>query len=143
MTAHLFDDHSDVYEALVDWPTRLLREAEFYRRLFQAHRVQRVWDVACGTGHHAHLFHQWGLDVEGADANEAMIQRARQTFGEPQSLRWCVRRFEHSEPTTPPPDVIICVGNSLALVADAHGAGHALHKMLLAVRPVAWSSCKF
>ena len=135
MTGHIFDDHSDVYEALVNWPKRLAREGEFYQGLFHEHGVQRVLDVACGTGHHAAMFHRWGLQVDACDANPAMIQRARQTFGEGEGLSWSVRPFEQTEASDPRPDAILCVGNSLALAPDEHVAQVALQKMLAAVRP--------
>ena len=51
-------------------------------------------DVACGTGHHAAMFHSWGLRVEGADLSAAMIDRARAKFGLPQGLQWTVRGFD-------------------------------------------------
>ncbi len=134
-TAELFRDLTDVYEALVDWPQRLAREEPFYRRVFDAHQVRRVVDVACGTGHHAAMFHRWGLSVDGADFSPAMIDRARRQYGDPSGLRWVVRSFDQPIDTDEPFDAAICVGNSLALAADRPMVERTIQRMLAAVRP--------
>ena len=77
MAANTFNQLADIYEAMIDWPKRLAAEEPFYRHWFQQAEVQRVVNVACGTGHHAAMFHGWGLEVEGADLSPAMIELAR------------------------------------------------------------------
>ena len=134
-TAELFSDLTDVYEALVDWPQRLAREEPFYRRVFDAHRVRRVVDVACGSGHHAAMFQRWGLSVEGADFSPAMIDRARRQYGESPGLRWAVRSFDQPIDADEPFDAAICAGNSLALAADRPMVERTIQRMLAAVRP--------
>jgi SAM-dependent methyltransferase len=130
----MFDDVADAFEAITDWPKRLAHEEPFYRRLFARLGAERVLDVACGTGHHAAMFHSWGLQVEGADLSPAMIDRAKARFGEPQGLRWRVRGFDQPVEPTESFDVAICVGNSLALAPDAATAERAIWQMLAAVR---------
>lgn len=134
-TAELFRDLTDVYEALVDWPQRLAREEPFYRRVFAAHQVRHVVDVACGTGHHAAMFQRWGLSVEGADFSAAMIERARRQHGEPPDLRWAVRSFDQPIDADGLFDAAICAGNSLALAADRPMVERTLQQMFAAVRP--------
>jgi SAM-dependent methyltransferase len=133
MADMLFDDLTEIYEALIDWPRRLSHEEPFYRRLFERVGVRRVVDVACGTGHHAAMFHGWGLQVEGADISPRMIQQARAAFGEPAGLRWVTRGF--LEPVQPEEsfDAAICVGNSLALAGDKAEVERAVYNMLAAV----------
>ena len=128
-----FDDLTDVYEAMIDWPKRLAHEEPFYRRWFEQAGVKSLVDVACGTGSHAAMFHGWQLRAEGADLSPAMIQRARQTFGEPPGLRFVVRGFD--QPIEPSGfDAAVCVGNSLALAPDRATAQAAIRQMLAAVR---------
>ena len=129
-----FEDLSEIYEALIDWPRRLDNETPFYRRLFEQRSVRSLVDVACGTGQHAALFHSWGLQVEGSDISPAMIQRAQQRFGEPAGLRWTVRGFD--QPVGPEAclDAAICVGNSLALASDVASVAQTIATMLQAVR---------
>jgi SAM-dependent methyltransferase len=135
MSLDLFQHLTDVYEALVDWPKRLAQEEPFYRRWFARSSVQSVVDVACGAGHHAAMFHRWGLRAEGADLSPAMIDRARRNFGEAEGLRWAVRGFEEPIPCEKPFDAAICVGNSLALAPSQAGVQIALRQMLAAIRP--------
>jgi SAM-dependent methyltransferase len=139
MAGERFDDLTDIYEAMIDWPKRLAGEEPFYRRVLADAHVQSVLDVACGTGRHAAMFHAWGLRVEGADLSPNMIRRAQAAFGEPQGLRWVVRGF--AEPAGVPSgspgsfDAAVCVGNSLALAPDLATARQAIHRMFSCVRP--------
>jgi len=135
MPAELFNDLTDIYEAMIDWPKRLAHEEPFYRRLFECVGVRSVVDVACGTGRHAAMFHSWQLRVEGSDISPAMIERARGHFGEPPGLRWVVRAFDAPIKPVEPFDAAICVGNSLALAPDKATAGRTIGQMLAAVRP--------
>ena len=64
MPTNTFNQLTDIYEAMIDWPKRLLTEEPFYRRWFQQVGVERVVDVACGTGHHAAMFHGWGIETK-------------------------------------------------------------------------------
>jgi SAM-dependent methyltransferase len=135
MPAQSFDDLTDVYDALIDWPKRLANEEPFYRWLFGRVGAQRILDAACGTGRHAAMFNAWGLEVEGADLSPAMIERARSQFGESSTLRWAVRGFDQPASTPLPFDVALCVGNSLALAPDRQSVAAAVRGMLSAVRP--------
>jgi SAM-dependent methyltransferase len=130
----MFDQLTEVYEAMIDWPKRLANEEPFYRRVFHRVGARRVLDAACGTGRHAAMFHGWGLRVEGADLSPQMIQQARDSYGEPAGLRWVVRGFDEPVASTDPFDVAICVGNSLALAPHLLLLERALLQMLNAVR---------
>lgn len=134
-SASTFGEHAQVYELLVDWPRRLSVEEPFYRRVFGQVPVRRVLDAACGTGQHAAMLHSWGLEVEGADISPGMIAQCKARFGEQPGLRWVVRAFD--QPVTPPGafDVVLCIGNSLALAADEPTIARAAHAMLRALRP--------
>lgn len=156
----LFDDLTDVYEAMIDWPKRLANEEPFYRGLCARFGVKSVVDVACGTGRHAAMLHSWGMRVEGADLSAAMIGRARAAFGEPAGLHWMVRGFDQPIDASEPFDAAVCVGNSLALAADAATVERAIGQMLATVRggglvvvqvlnlwhlpdgPVTWQKCR-
>jgi SAM-dependent methyltransferase len=134
MATNTFDQLSDVYEAMIDWPKRLAAEEPFYRRWFEDAKVKRIADVACGTGHHAAMFHSWGLETEGADLSPAMILRARASFGEPPGLRWGVRGFDEPIPSPGSWDAVVCVGNSLALAPSLVIVQQAVTRMIEALR---------
>lgn len=129
-----FDALAEQYDLMVDWPRRLKREAPFFRSLFDEFAVRSVADVACGTGHHAAMFHSWGLKVEGSDVSAAMIDRCQMLHGEPNGLTWCCRSFtEPSNGTSA--DAVVCLGNSLALAESKPAAKRAIGAMVGIVRP--------
>jgi SAM-dependent methyltransferase len=131
----VFDDDPMRYEVLVNWPRRLAHEEPFYRRWFESAGVSRVLDVACGTGHHAELFRLWELEVEGADASEAMIAHCRDRLGESDRLHWVVRSYDQPCDRAGSFDAAICVGNSLALAGNMPTIERAVAAMLAALRP--------
>jgi SAM-dependent methyltransferase len=160
MASDAFDQLTDAYDAMIDWPKRLSYEEPFFRRWFGAANARRIADTACGTGRHAAVFHSWGLAVEGSDLSPRMVERARATFGEPAGLRWVVRGFDEAIDVAEPFDVVLCTGNSLALAADVATVERAVQAMLAAVRrgglvivhlmnlwrlpdgPVVWQKCR-
>jgi SAM-dependent methyltransferase len=131
----MFDHLTDIYDAMIDWPKRLAAEEPFYRHWFQQVGARRVLDAACGTGHHAAMFHDWGLEVEAADLSPAMIERAKTSFGEPTGLRWTVRAFDQPVASPGTWDAVVCVGNSLALAPDRETVHRAIQQMMAALRP--------
>ncbi len=160
MHQELFDDLTEIYDALIDWPKRLALETPFYRQLFEAHEARRILDAACGTGRHAAMFHSWSLEVEATDISPAMIQRARDHFGDPDGLTWSVRGFDQKVPSAGSFGAAVCVGNSLALAPDMATVERAIAQLLHAIRrggaavvhvlnlwrledgPCGWQKCK-
>ena len=69
-----FDDLTDVYESMIDWPKRLANEGPFYRRLFEQAAVQRIADVACGTGTFCDLAPQ---RIVGVDINPDNVSHCK------------------------------------------------------------------
>jgi len=134
MNSSLFDDLTDVYEEMINWPKRLAYEEPLFRRLFEDAKVRNVVDTACGTGQHAAMFHSWGLRVEGADISGNMLRRARDRHGEPPGLSWVVRGFDQPIESAEPFDAAVCIGNSLALAPDNATVQQAIRQMLAAVR---------
>lgn len=135
MAPPLFDDLTDAYEAMIDWPKRLANESPFFFRIFAQIGARRVLDAACGPGRHAAMFHGHGLEVEGADLSPKMIAKARADFGEPPGLRWVVRSFDQPVEAAEPFDAVVCTGNSLALAGDLDAASRAVRCMADALRP--------
>ncbi|MCH7872887.1 MAG: class I SAM-dependent methyltransferase, partial [Planctomycetes bacterium] len=130
-----FKPEPRTYDALINWQRRLERETPFYRRLFEQVGVERVLDVACGTGRHARMFHSWGLTVEGADVSPEMLAHCRDQTEKSDTLRWVERSFDQPAPAGAPFDAAICVGNSLAIAPDLKAVGEVLRAMTASVRP--------
>ena len=134
MSQDVFRNMTEIYEAIVDWPKRLANEAPFYQRLFERVGVRSVVDVACGTGHHAALFHSWGWRVEAADCSENMLERARSNFPDLPRLRWVQREFDQPIEPQDSFDAAICVGNSLALASDRATVQRVIEQMFAGIR---------
>ena len=131
----IFGNGVSRYDMLVDWERRLANEAPFYRRLFREVGARRMLDVACGTGRHAAMFHEWGLQVEGADVSPKMLAVCRERYGESESLRWVERSFDTAWTPRERFHVAICVGNSLCLAPSRSAADTAIRVMANAVSP--------
>lgn len=125
-TDSTFELGPEIYEQLVNWPRRLEREAPLFRGVFEGCNARSVLDLACGTGHHAAMFAEWGLDVLGVDGSEEMVAFARQTHGETERLRWRFGRMETVLPELGRFDAIVCLGNSFAMLSDLSTAQRTL-----------------
>jgi 2-polyprenyl-3-methyl-5-hydroxy-6-metoxy-1,4-benzoquinol methylase len=126
-----FNVPAEVYDAMVDWPRRLANETPFYLWAFERVGAKRVLDAACGTGHHAAMFADWGMEAAGADVSAEMISLAQKRHG--QKAKWAVRSY--SERPDEEFDVVVCTGNSLPLAGSLEAAEEAVHAMAGAVRP--------
>jgi len=114
-----FEIEPELYEAMVDWPRRLEREGPFFRAVFDAVKVRRLLDLACGTGNHAAMFASWGLQVTGMDSSPSMIDHCRRRHGTTDRLRWQRGALETLHEVRQTFDAVTCIGNSLSLLGDA------------------------
>jgi SAM-dependent methyltransferase len=132
----LYDALAADYDRFVNWEGRLTHELPFFDGLFEGRRVQRVLDVACGTGHHTIALAQRGYQVLGTDLSGAMVELARENataagvdvvfaqlgFGEHATLG---RTF----------DAVLCLGNSLPHLLTESALEAALADFATVLRP--------
>lgn len=113
MSVDLYDDLGAGYDIVIHWERRLARETPFYQDLFARHGVRRLLDVGAGTGWHARLFAQWGIEVVALDPSAAMLEKAREvTAGLPVHL--VQAGFEDlPQAVNPPFEAVVCLGNTL------------------------------
>jgi glycine/sarcosine N-methyltransferase len=116
----MYDALSSDYDRFVNWPARLLTELPFLEQRLAA-GGRRVLDAACGTGQHAIALARRGLNVSASDFSAGMISRARENA----SAAGVAVRFEQAGFGgmqtvfgTESFDALLCLGNSLAHVAD-------------------------
>ncbi|MFH0882656.1 MAG: class I SAM-dependent methyltransferase [bacterium] len=117
----LYDELGDKYDLMIRWKPRLEREAPFFQRLFSEIRAARILDLGCGTGHHAHLFRNWGLDVTGVDPSPVLLELARgkgdaklMLDTEDEKLRFVEADFDQfASRVQGPYDAILALGNTL------------------------------
>lgn len=74
----VFDAYARYYD-LVNKDKDYAGEARYVHSLIQRYAAgkTRLLDIGCGTGRHAQLFAELGLDVAGLDRSEAMITQAK------------------------------------------------------------------
>jgi SAM-dependent methyltransferase len=72
-----FAEVAEVYDIMIDWPARLARERPFFVRVVGEAPVRRALDVGCGSGHHARMLAELGVETLGIDPSGPMLARAR------------------------------------------------------------------
>lgn len=113
-----FDDVALAYDEAIDWDRRLAREMPFLISRLGNPKGKNVLDLACGTGRHSVALALEGVEVVGIDNSEVMIRRAlKLAESKNVSPSFILGEMEEFETlTTGQYDLIICLGNSLALL---------------------------
>jgi len=120
MSMSSFDDISIAYDSTIDWESRLKRELPFIVSLIENVESPCVLDIACGSGRHSVALASQGAEVIGIDSSKSMIQEAEKIASEKRvSPRFIEVDMEKMKNVVEGPfDLIICLGNSLALVSN-------------------------
>ncbi|MFW9889237.1 MAG: class I SAM-dependent methyltransferase [Candidatus Thorarchaeota archaeon] len=130
-----FDVLALAYDNSIDWDSRLGRELPFLQSVTTEYSSSRVLDMACGSGRHSVALASLGCQVVAFDASESMIKAARNharnskvevefQVTDMQSFSSVVDGFF---------DVVLCLGNSLALLPTIevlHNVVEAVHNVL-------------
>ncbi|WP_052218009.1 class I SAM-dependent methyltransferase [Thermincola ferriacetica] len=116
---NIFEVFGFYYDKMIDWETRLRNEGPFFKETVSARGVSRVLDVGCGTGRHAIMFAQWGLDVTAIDPSGEMIEKA----GENAKIASAVVKLyqmgaDGLGQLNQKFDMVTCLGNSLAHIRE-------------------------
>ncbi len=113
-----FDDVALAYDDAIDWKARLAREIPFLMSRLGDPRGKRILDLACGTGRHSVALACEGAEVIGIDNSEVMISRAKDHAAandvSPKFILGDMVEFQSI--AAGQYDMIICLGNSLALL---------------------------
>lgn len=115
-----FDDISLAYDNSIDWKSRLNREMPLLFSLIEKKEQPRVLDMACGSGRHSVSLAARDAEVIGIDSSKSMILTAEIHAKEQGvSPKFIVEDMKNIKDTVEGPfDLIVCLGNSLALVND-------------------------
>ncbi len=131
-----YDGFANSYDDMVDWEKRLAFEGKYFDKLFKHYGIERILDVACGTGRHSILFAKLGYKVVGVDNNEVMLGLASKNAKESgvKGLRFQSSEMsELSDTVKGKFNAIVCLGNSLPHLVDDGDVLKALrhfHKLL-------------
>jgi SAM-dependent methyltransferase len=113
-----FDDVALAYDDAIDWKARLAREMPFLISRLGSPKGKRVLDLACGTGRHSVALALEGAEVVGIDNSKVMISRAKEHAASndvsPEFILGEMTGFQSK--AAGQYDLIICLGNSLALL---------------------------
>jgi sarcosine/dimethylglycine N-methyltransferase len=102
------------WDALIDWEGRAKSEGNFFIRVLKEHGVNKVLDVATGTGFHSVQLLKAGFDVTSVDGSPNMLARAFENAKQHGYIlrtvhadwRWLNRDIRGKY------DAIVCLGNS-------------------------------
>ncbi len=124
----VFDELALVYDQSIDWEQRLQRELPFINSLIKDQTKARILDLACGSGRHAVALAQRGYDVIGLDISSEMIAAAtRHAEKNKVRVQFHTADMQNAKTTvTSPFDLILCLGNSLALLPSIDALRKAL-----------------
>jgi SAM-dependent methyltransferase len=128
--SEFYEDLAPVYDSMIRWQRRLDFEAPLFDAIWAREKPARVLDAACGSGRHARLFAERGLEVVGTDASEAMVELARAHCADmPDATRPRLEVCPWDQlPTAIESrfDVVLCLGNSLPYETGETGLLRAL-----------------
>ncbi len=124
------------WDDLIDWEARASSEGDFFIRLLKERGVQRVLDVATGTGFHSIRLLRAGFDVTSADGSPEMLARAFDNARRAGFImrtihadwRWLSRDIHNKY------DAVICLGNSLTHLFAEQDRRKALAEFYTALR---------
>ena len=130
---HSFDQK---WDDLIDWEARASSEGDFFIRLLKERGVQRILDVATGTGFHSIRLMRAGFDVTSADGSPEMLARAFENARKAGFImktihadwRWLSRDIHNKY------DAVICLGNSLTHLFAEQDRRKALAEFYTALR---------
>jgi len=113
--ALFYDALAPHYDEMTGFQRRFVHEKPFFRLLVEKYNMTTALDAGCGTGFHALLLTQLGVQVTGIDISREMLQRAEQHARElGLTVEFLQANFE--QPLKRTFDAIMCLGNSLAHV---------------------------
>jgi glycine/sarcosine/dimethylglycine N-methyltransferase len=124
------------WDDLIDWDARATSEGDFFIRLLKERGVQRILDVATGTGFHSIRLLRAGFDVTSADGSPEMLARAFENARRAGFImrtihadwRWLSRDIHNKY------DAVICLGNSLTHLFAEQDRRKALAEFYTALR---------
>lgn len=123
------------FDRLTRFDDRIERERPIFEALLKEHGWRKVVDAGCGSGLHAVLLAQLGVEVVGIDISEAMLERAKEN-----ASRYGVTvKFVQSDLAAAELqgqyDAVISLGNTFALLLGADTLESVLHRFHSWLRP--------
>jgi len=127
-----YTEFAERYQGRGD-PLRDETRLTFFRTLFEKHSVKTALDCACGTGEDLVRLHSLGIDVQGSDVSQAMLEQSRKRLVS-HALEIPLRKadFRNLSGTF---DAVLCMTTSLPHLLDEQEIVKALRSMRGALNP--------
>jgi len=132
-------DFVSCWDDLIGWEGRAQSEAGFFHRLLGAYGVERVIDVATGTGFHAVMLAKDGFKVTACDGAKTMVDKTVENakeynveFEDTRTVDWLDLAKEFGEGQF---DALICLGNAFTHLFDHESRRDALKAMFNILKP--------
>jgi len=106
---------ADSYDLMTRFEERFQNEKEILQKWQQKLQFKSALDVACGTGLHAILFAQMGIQTAGTDISAEMLQKAEENARQKNvSVSWIKTSMQDLQQHVAQKfDVVFCLGNSI------------------------------
>ena len=114
----VFEELALIYDQSINWKQRLQHELPLLTSLIKDQKSARILDLACGSGRHAVALAQRNHEVVGLDISSEMIAAAtRHAENTKVNVQFHTANMRDAKATVKGPfDLILCLGNSLALL---------------------------
>ncbi|MFW9803847.1 MAG: class I SAM-dependent methyltransferase [Candidatus Thorarchaeota archaeon] len=115
-----FDDLALAYDNSINWDSRLSRELPFLQSVIGEYSTRRVLDMACGSGRHSVALAFLGCQVVAFDTSEGMIAEAKNhAMNADVEVEFHIADMQSFSTVVDESfDVVLCLGNSLALLSS-------------------------
>jgi len=116
-------------------------ESQVLHQILERYRVQRVLDLACGTGGHCLELAKLGYNVVGLDISQTMLEKVRQKFSnlgmQPTLVLGDMKKtysILKDSKIALPFDAVFCMGNSLEHMLDDESLMETLNEVWKVLR---------
>lgn len=125
------------YDSMTRFQERMQRETDMLKNWIERYQFHSAVDVACGTGIHAILLAQLGIQTVGADISEAMLAKAKTHARECHvQIPWIQTSMEHARQHIEGQyDAVFCLGNSLPHLLTQSELDDAINSFLQLLNP--------
>ena len=135
--AGFYDDLAPEYDEMTGLEKRFVQERPFFRLLVERFHIATALDAGCGSGFHALLLSELGVEVTAIDASKEMIRLLEKHAGE-RNMRIdrIVGTFESLNTLVSKKfDAVFSMGNSLAHVLTNQALSRSLRNFHSVLKP--------
>jgi glycine/sarcosine N-methyltransferase len=132
-----YDGLASSYDLMTGFETRFARERAAFERIVAEHQIRTAIDAGAGTGFHALLLAQLGVDVTATDISEKMLgvvqHHASELHVPVRTLRTSFQELSRGFPGQV--DAVFCLGNSLVHLLSDDDVARVLSNFASVLRP--------